>query len=69
MNLLRNSELLTKMNRLVDILFQEKYSLYMKDYTNDLTEYAIHNAWKQEDTNAWDELYPLSKLKSFANFQ
>jgi chloramphenicol O-acetyltransferase len=56
LNLLRNSELLTRMNRLVDMLFQEKYGLFMKDYTKDLTEYAINNAWKQEDTNAWDEL-------------
>jgi hypothetical protein len=56
LSLLRNSELMTKINRLVDILFEEKYSLFMKDYTGDLTEYAIHNAWQQEDTDAWNEL-------------
>jgi hypothetical protein len=56
LSLLRNSELMTKINRLVDILFEEKYSLFMKDYTEDLTEYAIHNAWKQEDTDAWNDL-------------
>lgn len=54
--LLRNSDLLNQMNRLVDILFQEKYGFFMKDYTEDLTEYTINHAWKQEDTSAWDEI-------------
>lgn len=54
--LLRNTELLAKMNRLIDILFQEKYGLFMQDYTEDLTEYAMNNAWRKEDTNAWDSL-------------
>ena len=48
LQLLRNTDLLTKMNRLVDILLEEKYGLFMKDYTADLTESAINNAWKQE---------------------
>ncbi len=56
LQLLRNTELLTKVNRLVDILFEEKYGLFMKDYTADLTESAIDNAWKNEDTNAWNEI-------------
>ncbi|MBN8588619.1 MAG: hypothetical protein J0L94_09890 [Rhodothermia bacterium] len=54
--LLRNTELLAKMNRLIDILFQEKYGLFMQDYTEDLTEYSINHAWGKEDTNAWDNL-------------
>lgn len=29
--LLRNTELLTKMNRLIEILFQEKYGLFVQD--------------------------------------
>ena len=56
LSLLRNTELMSKINRLVDILFEEKYSLFMKDYTGDLTEYSINNAWKQEDTDAWNDL-------------
>jgi hypothetical protein len=56
LSLLRNSELMSKINRLVDILFQEKYNLFMGDYTADLTANSINNAWKQEDTNAWNEL-------------
>ena len=55
--LLRNTELLSKMNRLIDILFQEKYGLFMQDYTEDLTEYSMNNAWRKEDTNAWDNLW------------
>jgi chloramphenicol O-acetyltransferase len=54
--LLRNTELLAKMNRLIDLLFQEKYGLFMQDYTEDLTEYSMNNAWRKEDTNAWDNL-------------
>lgn len=27
---------------------REELSLFMKDYTEDLTEYSINNAWKQE---------------------
>lgn len=54
--LLRNTDLLVKMNRLIDILFQEKYGLFMQDYTEDLTEYSMNNAWEKEDTNAWDNL-------------
>ncbi|HNI44531.1 MAG TPA: hypothetical protein PKH93_01370 [Chitinophagales bacterium] len=54
--LLRDTDLLVKMNRLIDILFQEKYGLFMQDYTGDLTEYSMNNAWKKEDTNAWDNL-------------
>jgi hypothetical protein len=56
LSLLRNSELMSKINRLVDILFQEKYNLFMGNYTEDLTANSINNAWKQEDTNAWNEL-------------
>lgn len=54
--LLRNSEMLVQMNRLVEVLFQEKYGLYMQDYTDDLTAHSIRYAWKTEDTDAWDSL-------------
>lgn len=56
LTLLRNTDLLTKMNRLVDILFQEKYGLFMQDYTEDLTEYSLNNSWEKEDTDVWDNL-------------
>lgn len=54
--LLRDTELLAKMNRLIEVLFQEKYGLFMQDYTEDLTAHSVNNAWKKEDTNAWNNL-------------
>jgi hypothetical protein len=56
LTLLRDSELLVKVNRLIDLLFQEKYGLFMQDYTEDLQEYAIKNAWVKEDSDAWDKV-------------
>jgi hypothetical protein len=53
--LLRDTELLAKMNRLIEVLFQEKYGLFMQDYTEDLTAHSVNNAWKKEDTNAWEK--------------
>lgn len=54
--LLRNSEMLGQINRLLDLLFQEKYGLFMQDYTEDLTAYTVNHAWEKEDTEAWNEL-------------
>jgi hypothetical protein len=54
--LLRDSELLVKVNRLIDLLFQEKYGLFMTDYTEDLTEYVMISSWEKENTDGWDEL-------------
>jgi hypothetical protein len=56
LTLLRDSELLVKINRLIDLLFQEKYGLFMTDFTEDLTEYVIKNAWEKENTDGWDDL-------------
>ena len=54
--LLRNSEMLGQINRLLDLLFQEKYGLFMQDYTEDLTAYTVNQAWEKEDTEAWNDL-------------
>ena len=40
-SLLKNNVLLEKVNRLIDLLYEEKYGLYMGDNTNDLTEAAL----------------------------
>jgi len=50
--LLRSTELLEKMNRLVDLLFQAKCGLYMQDYTEDLTAYSLNNASEKEEHNS-----------------
>lgn len=55
LELLRNSDLLLKINHLVDLLFQDKYGLFMSDYTDDLTEYAINKNWTNE-TSVWDRI-------------
>jgi len=41
LKLLKDKDLLQKLDKLIDLLYQEKYGLYMGDYTEDLT----NNAW------------------------
>ena len=55
--LLRNNEFLKKVGELIDILFEEKYGLFMGDYTDDLTEYSINNEqdWKNRESG-WDDV-------------
>ena len=54
-DLLENTELLEKINKLVDLLYEDKYGFFLNDYTEDLTEYSINNNWKNEP-NPWDKL-------------
>lgn len=53
--LLKDTPLLQKMERLIDLLYQEKYGLYLGDFTDDLTEYAVNHSWNTENS-AWDEV-------------
>lgn len=53
--LLKDNELLQKLNRLVDLLYEEKYGLYLANNTNDLTEATMCNHWKQEKS-VWDDV-------------
>jgi hypothetical protein len=53
--LLKNNELLQVVNKLVDLLYQDKYGLYMGEFTEDLTEYAVNQAWENE-RSAWDNV-------------
>ena len=48
--LLKDNSLLSKVNQLIDLLFEEKYGLYMEDYTDDLTEYTLNNSWENEES-------------------
>lgn len=54
-SLLKDNTLLEKLNRLVEILYEEKYGLYLGDDTTDLTEASIQNSWPQEKS-AWDDV-------------
>jgi len=51
--LLKNSELLEKVNRLIDLLYQDKYGLYLGNHTDDLTEYSVNNHWNESESS-WD---------------
>lgn len=55
LNLLKDSELLHKLNRLIDLLYQDKYGLYMGDETADLTETAVNESWENKES-AWDNV-------------
>lgn len=55
LSLLKDTELLRTVNKLVDFLYQDKYGLYMGEYTDDLTEAAIENAW-EDAPSEWDKV-------------
>ncbi|MFA4851144.1 MAG: hypothetical protein WC868_00475 [Bacteroidales bacterium] len=55
LKLLKNSKLLIKFNKLIVLLYEDKYGFYMHDFTDDLTEYSINNNWKNE-TSRWDNI-------------
>ena len=55
LSLLKNNSFLEKVNRLIDLLYEEKYGLYLGGNTNDLTEAAIQKNWQSSD-NAWDNV-------------
>ncbi len=54
-SLLKDTELLKKINRLVELLYQEKYGLYMGDNTSDLGNVSIKKNW-QEANSPWDNV-------------
>jgi hypothetical protein len=54
-SLLKDNVLLEKMNRLVELLYEEKYGLYLGNQTNDLTQSAIKNNWTNEKS-VWDNV-------------
>jgi hypothetical protein len=55
LSLLKNNVLLEKMNRLVDLLFEEKYGLYLGNDIRDLTEASIQKNW-QPSNDTWDNV-------------
>ncbi len=54
-SLLKDNVLLEKMNRLVELLYEEKYGLYLGNHTYDLTASTIKNNWPNEK-NVWDNV-------------
>ena len=53
--LLKNSDLLKTMNKLIEFLYQDKYGLYMGDFTEDLTEHSLNQSWENKQS-AWDNV-------------
>lgn len=53
--LLQDGELLKKLSRLVDLLYEEKYGLYLGNDTSDLTSASLHSAFPKPNT-AWDNV-------------
>ncbi|MDQ6889194.1 MAG: hypothetical protein M3Z56_02790 [Bacteroidota bacterium] len=53
--LLKNNDLLEKMNRLIELLYEEKYGLYFGNDTYDLTEASLKKMWTSQNS-AWDHV-------------
>jgi len=54
--LLKDNQFLKKVDELIDILFQEKYSLVLTDYTEDLTEHVVNKVKDWQDESEWDHV-------------
>jgi len=54
-SLLSDSELIKKFNRLLEIIYEEKQSLYLGNNTSDLAEASINHLYK-ESTDAWNNV-------------
>ncbi len=55
LSLLKDTELLARINKLIDLLYQDKYGLYLGEYTEDLTEHSVNNGWEDHDSG-WDKV-------------
>lgn len=53
--LLKDNTLLKKMNRLVELLYEEKYGLYLGNDTHDLTSASLEKSWPLQKSS-WDDL-------------
>jgi len=53
--LLKDTELLKKVNRLVELMYEEKYGLYLGNDTSDLASASVQKNWRQPNS-AWDNV-------------
>lgn len=53
--LLKDGDLIQKMTRLIELVYEEKYGLYMGDSTTDLTDASIKKSWP-ESNSTWDHV-------------
>ncbi len=54
-SLLKDTELLKKINRLIELIYEEKYGLYPGNETSDLTSASVEKNWQQPNS-AWDNV-------------
>lgn len=55
LELLKNTELVNKLNRLIDLMFQEKYGLYLYDFQDDIINEEMKRIWGVAPSN-WDNV-------------
>jgi len=55
LELLKNTELANKLNRLIDLMFQEKYGLYLSDFQDDIINEEMKRIWGTGPSN-WDNV-------------
>lgn len=54
-SLFKDKEFMNRVNKLIDLMFQEKYGLYLGNNTEDLTEQVILDNYRIED-RGWDKV-------------
>lgn len=55
LELLKDTVLISKINKLLDLMYKEKYGLYLGNYTDDLEEISIDNNYNK-GSSVWDNL-------------
>jgi hypothetical protein len=55
LELLKNTELANKLNRLIDLMFREKYGLYLSDFQDDIINEEMKRIWGTGPSN-WDNV-------------
>ncbi len=55
LSLLKDNHLLEKVNRIIDLMYEDKYGLYLNDFTEDLTEVSISQFFSNEPS-LWDNV-------------
>ena len=55
LSLLKDNHLLEKVNRIIDLMYEDKYGLYLNDFTEDLTEVSISQFFSNEPS-PWDNV-------------
>lgn len=57
LDMLKNNDLMNKLNQLIDLMYESKYGLYLGSSAEDITSSSIDNLkeW-QESGDAWNDV-------------